>query len=286
MNNFIKNFQNFTEKHHYHILHAVEIKDDIESEALFIPVHTAHDCYSVAKVFVVTAIGMLYDDGLLHPDDIITERLADLCPPNMDQAYRLLTIDHTLRHCLGLPAGYLDIDISHPDAFGTDFLTHILTTPPEYTPGTVSVYTDAAYYLLARLVEKISGLSLETFLWKRLFTPLGFREAAWSKCPEGHAMGATGLYLHTADMAKLGLLYLNHGMYNNTKILSEEWVDLVLSRGYELHSCCNHTAYAKRGMYGQMLMILPEQNRVIAWHACEPENMSALTEWICHYADS
>ena len=53
------------------------------------------------------------------------------------------------------------------------------------------------------------------------------------RCPKGYSIGATGLYLRTEDMVKLGILYLNKGMWKETRVLSEEWVDMVISNEYE-----------------------------------------------------
>lgn len=47
-------------------------------------------------------------------------------------------------------------------------------------------------------------------------------------------MGATGLYLRTEDMIKLGILYLNNGVLKDERIISEEWINLVLQIGMNL----------------------------------------------------
>ena len=222
--------------------------------------------YSVAKAFTMTAIGMLVDDGLLSLDEKITDILAGDYTGIGDERWHDLTVDMTLLHRVGLPKNFLDIDAKDPLAFGEDYLSYTLQQPLEFAPGTDSVYTDAAYYLLARVVEKRVGMSMDTFLWKRLFTPLAFREVAWSRCPLGHAMGATGLYVRTDDVVKLGALYLNGGKWNGKQIISEEWVQTALERGYELQKTGFGESYGKGGMFGQMLLVVPEKNLVAAWH--------------------
>ena len=52
----------------------------------------------------------------------------------------------------------------------------------------------------------------------------------------GYPIGATGLYITTEDMLKLGILYLNNGVYLGKRYVSEEWVRLVISREYEFHA--------------------------------------------------
>ena len=227
------------------------------------------DCYSVAKLFVVTAIGILYDHGMLSPDERVTDVLAaeisDKTRAAMDPDWGRVTLDMALTHRLALPGGFLDIDCIDANTFGSDYLAYMLTHPLTGRHGGERCYTDGAFYLLARCAEARAGMRLDAFLWRELFAPLGYREAAWSCCPMGHAMGATGLYIRTEDMAKLGEIYRTGGSYRGRRILSEEWVRIVRERVYELSpKACG--AVGKGGMRGQMLAIFPD--RVIAWHAC------------------
>ena len=221
---------------------------------------------SVAKAFTATAIGLLADRGMLDVEEKVTDILGADCPEDAHPYWQDTTVHMVLKHQLGLPKNFLDIDSFDARAFGRDYLKYMLTYPLTCPAGGEKVYTDGAYYLLARMVEKRAGESLDNFMWRELFFPLGFREAAWSHCPMGHAMGATGLYIRSEDMAKLGKLYLNGGVWEKQRLLSRTWVDTVLQRGYELVPReADPTAYGKGGMRGQMLMVLPEKNRVVAW---------------------
>lgn len=248
-----------------------------------IKTNPCQNVYSVAKAFVVTAVGLLVDRGLLSTDEVVTDILADEIPESCQPAWYKTTVDMLLLHKVGLPGGFLDIDCYDSRNFGEDYLAYTLTypTPEDYTPDK-STYTDAAFYILSRIVEKRAGEPLDTLLWRELLFPIGCLEAAFSRCPKGHPMGATGLYIRAAEVAKLGSIYLNGGMYGNKRILSETWVGTVLSRGYELKSKCGGRAYGKGGMRGQMLLILPEQKRVIAWQGY---GSADLTEAAINYKD-
>ncbi len=232
------------------------------------PANACQNSYSVAKAFTTTAIGMLRDDGLLSTDERIVDIFADELPEGMDPAWQEMTVHHLLTHTCGFPVGYQDIDAIDPNTFGTpDYLEYLFKTKLDYIPGQGNAYSDAAFYLLGRVVSQKTGEKLDEYLWPRLFYPMGFREVAWSCCPKGYPMGATGLYIYTEDMAKLGDLYLHGGVYNGQRLISEAWVETVKSRGYEFHNLKDGKAYGKGGAFGQMLLFMPERNSVMAWHS-------------------
>ena len=160
----------------------------------------------------------------------------------------------------------------------------MLTYPLVYTPGTDSKYSDGAFYLLARVVEKKTGEVMDNFLWRELLWPMGFQEMAWSHCPKGHAMGATGLYISSEDMAKLGLVYLNKGIYGGERVLSEEWCSIAVERGYAFEWDESHTIYFKGGMCGQKLIVAPAQNRVVALQAYGA-NSNLIADFVRDYKD-
>ena len=241
------------------------------------------DTYSVSKAFVVTAIGMLVDRGLLTTDETLTDILADELPETYNEVWTKTTVHMLLLHKVGLSGGFLDIDCFDATQFGDDYLAYVLNAPiAEDFDLVKETYTDAAFYLLSRIVEKRAGMRTDDFLWQNLFYPTGCREAAWSHCPKGHAMGATGLYIRVEDMLKHGMIYLNGGMYEGKRILSEEWVKTVIDNGYELKSCGGGKAYGKGGMRGQKMMVVPAQNRVVAWLGCGD---NGFTDFCANYED-
>ena len=235
------------------------------------------NCYSVAKVYCVTAIGMLFDEGKIQVSDTIGSIFAEeLEEYGVDPtAWNKVTIHDVMRHRAGFEHGLLDIDAEDSTKWGSqDYLKLVLTEPLVYEPGEKFVYTDAAFYLISRVVTKISGEMLDEFLAKRLFNLTDCREFAFSTCPEGYPIGATGLYIRSADVAKLGYIYLNDGKYGDTQIISKEWVDTVITNGYELTT--DENGYSKGGMRGQFLYINYEKNVAVAWHSYDPDGKTGV----------
>lgn len=272
MQNFLSDMKAFLKEKDYNVYSFAAVKGT--DAPCSIEVNGANPCqdsYSVAKAFTVTALAILCDRGLLSYDeyviDVLKSEISEETMSKMDKRWQSVTVHHALLHRLGLPDGFLDIDALDSHKFGKDFLSYMLTYPLIEDPCVNFRYTDGAYYMLARIAEIRAGMPLDEFLWRELFFPLGFSEAAWSKCPLGHTMGATGLYIRSHDMVKLGALYMNGGEYMGHRILSENAAATVLQRGYELNYCGVGRGYGKGGMRGQMLAVFPDKQTAVAWHA-------------------
>ena len=236
----------------------------------FQPCSNCHNSYSVAKLFIVTALGMLWDEGKIRMDDPL-RRFFDL-PPQADARLAGATVEHAVTPRLGFGEGFLDIDTEDTALYPTqDYLSIVLSHPLAHAPGTHEQYSDAAYYLLSRLISRAAGENADALLNRRLLLPLRFREAAWSRCPMEYPIGATGLYISSADAVKLGALYLCGGELGGRRYLSQAWCAMALERGYELHPLFpddpGNDLTGKWGMYGQLVAFSKSRGFAIALHA-------------------
>lgn len=232
------------------------------------PANPTCNCYSVAKAFVVTAFGILYDRGILTPEMKVYDVLGDLFPIDADENWKKVTLHDVLLHRMGIERDCIDIDNESGESYpsGVDYLSLLLSSPLPHEPGTFYQYNDAGYYLLSRVIERACGSDPADLLRPILMKDMGFRELAWSVCPDGYCIGATGLYIRTEDMVKLGILYINGGEWNGKRVISEEWVDKVIKNQYEF-SKLGSGWYGKGGLNGQMLAFNKELGRAIAWHS-------------------
>ncbi|WJH35673.1 serine hydrolase [Paenibacillus sp. CC-CFT747] len=160
-----------------------------------------------------------------------------------------------------------------------DWVKGFLHAPVDYAPGTHFVYNNGASYVLSALVTKVAGVSLLEYLLPRLFTPIGITAPSWEANPDGISAGGWGLCLPVEDLAKFGLLYLQNGIWNGTSLLPPDWVSEASARqiangddprsdwnqgyGYQFWRC-RHGAYRASGAFGQICLILPEQEVVLA----------------------
>ena len=147
--------------------------------------------------------------------------------------------------------------------------------------------------MLSAIIQKETGEKVINYLYPRLFRPLGIVGATWEESPQGINCGGWGLYLKTEDLAKMGQFFLQKGKWNDKQLLLESWIeeattskiaslpagmrpenlkmkpkdsDWLQGYGYQMWRC-RHNAVRADGANGQYIIILPEQDAVIAMTA-------------------
>lgn len=237
------------------------------------PCNACNAAYSVTKLFIVTMIGILYDKGLIRLDDKITDILSDRLTFHYNPIWDQVTIRHALTHNMGIEQGVIDIDRDDTSQYPSEnYLEFILSYPPTKTPGTYRKYTDVPHYLLSLVIEKVYGKKADEAITEEILNPLHFASTSWAHCPQNHTIGSSGAYMSARDMVKLAWLYRNHGVYQGTRIVSEEWVRLTETEQYDLYPQGQGIFRGKGGLHGQMTMFMREKGIAVAWLAHEPDS--------------
>lgn len=151
---------------------------------------------SNTKQFVAAAMLLLVQDGKLSLDDKIARFLPDLTRAN----------EITVRQLLAHTAGY-------PDYYPLDYLTpwmELPTTvdailadwgrrPLSFDPGSKWEYSNTGYAIAGRIIETVSGMSLDAFIRSRITEKLGMGSAVdtsarpWDASdPQGYEVAALG----------------------------------------------------------------------------------------------
>jgi hypothetical protein len=135
--------------------------------------------------------------------------------------------------------------------------------------------------MLSAIVQRVCGQPIRDYLQPRLFEPLHITDVRWESCPDGVSTGGWGLSLRTEDVAKLGQLYLQKGRWLGAPVIPECWAveavklqqeqppesgaelsDWHQGYGYQFWMC-RHRAYRADGAFGQLCLVLPEQQAVL-----------------------
>src|SRR5687768_14862104 len=124
---------------------------------------------SITKQFTAAAILLLEERGKLKLDDLVKTHLPE-APPAWDR----ITLFHLLTHTAGFPG--LQSPITSPDGTVAGYVTALMQRPLESQPGERFSYTNAGYFVLGHLIQKLTGQSYEAFLRDNLFTPLGMKD--------------------------------------------------------------------------------------------------------------
>ena len=252
--------------------HAVMTENGI-SELVTGKGNPLNNSYSVAKCYAAAAIGLLWDEGKIGLDEPILDVLKGEYDGSGDARWEKVLVRHALGHTMGIEHGYLDIDTEDVQAYGTDdFLQFALSAPLPFEPGEQYCYSDAAYYLVSRMVSRRAGEKLDEFLMRRLLWPMHVQEAAFSRCPRNHPIGATGLYIRSRDMVKLGYLYAQRGAWEGRQLLSEKWIEQEEKEGFAYYQSEELPGvFFKGGMRGQRLYFNPKTNVAIGWTAYDTD---------------
>ena len=109
--------------------------------------------------------------------------------------------------------------ISRPNA-----VQYILDLPMDTIPGTKWHYSTGASHLFSAILTRANGKSTLDFANENLFGPLGIHEFNWEKDPQGNVWGGSALWLKPKDLARVGQLMLNNGIWEGNEIIPESWV--------------------------------------------------------------
>jgi hypothetical protein len=157
-----------------------------------------------------------------------------------------------------------------------DWITFTLNQPMDAEPGTKWAYNSGGSALMAEIIRKQTGQHVDKYAEKYLFGPLGIRDYHWKKTPTGHPDTEGGLYLEAEDLARIGQLYLNDGMWNGKRILPAGWANEATTRhadvapngpgyGYQWwrYDRRGTDVWAGNGFGGQFIIIVPA-HKVVA----------------------
>jgi len=232
---------------------------------------------SVSKQFTATAILILYEEGLLGLDDKVIKYYPEF-------PYDEITVRHLLNHTSGLPKYFWLAEHkwqkeTPPENSEVMDLIAEYKLPLFFSPGRNFDYSNTGYFVLASIVEKISGDDFGNFIETNIFKPLamnnsfvyrfekdsindnqldgyrvyrGWRHAKISGTVNDAVTGDKNVYSTTEDLFKW-ITGLNSG-----KIISKKSLDKMYTKG--------ETRYGRKVPYGFGFRIVDKNSEKVIYH--------------------
>lgn len=255
---------------------------------------------SATKSIMALLIGIALDKGQIESID---NKVLDFFPDYKVKRGEKTIYDVTIKHLLTMRAPYKCKGDPWTKVCSSDNWTY---SSLDFLGGRRGLtdefkYQTVCLHILSGILYKATNMKTVDYANKYLFEPLGIKnhinylaetaqehkQFTIEKIPKGNVwfcdtdgLGTPGygLCMSAEDMAKIGLLCLNQGKYDNKQIISSKWIDEMTSprtvegpnfRGMEYGYLwwiidSKKNIYAAIGNSGNVIYINPEKNIVVA----------------------
>jgi len=185
--------------------------------------------WSTAKSFTSALIGMVIDQGLISSvDDKACLYLSDWdcdevvclsldCPKARSEI--------SIRDLLEMRSGLEDENIGGLSIYSStdNQLFFALNRLAVKTRGTEFLYSNSDSMILSGILENATGMTVKELAERDLFSTIGMTGDWWSD-KEGHTMTYCCIDATSRDFARFGLLFARNGMWQDTQVITQEWV--------------------------------------------------------------
>lgn len=245
--------------------------------------------WSLTKIFISTIVGVVVNEKLYEnfEDTPITKFIPDLKGRINDSV--------SVKDLLSMTSG-----LNYPTTKFGKFISKINFLPylevhygdnlfsyaikkakSTSAPGVNFRYSQLDSILLTIVLRealKKCNYNITSYLQEKIWNPLGMEENAFfavDNSKDSIERGASGLFLSSIDVAKIGKLYLDKGVVNKKNILSKSWVDESINSNKDMSNFWRHTinnkinsieykdVYATGANGNELLYLVPEENIII-----------------------
>ena len=254
----------------------------IVSEAYAAPFHSGlrHDLRSVTKSVIATLVAAAIQERRIASDD---QKVLAFFPEHKANGpgQEALSVRHLLDMTTGIQWREWPYNAESDGRqlwASPDWGDFILAREVSAAPGTKFQYIAAAPHLLSIILTRSTGSNAAEYARRHLFNVLGIDDFSWAADPKGHTVGESALRLKPRDMAKLGLLHLRQGRWEDRQLLAVGWTDALFSTAGVTHGVATNAPptyrnlwwtdvsvpyAAAQGRHGQHIVLLPKQDIVL-----------------------
>ncbi|GAA1299343.1 serine hydrolase domain-containing protein [Pseudonocardia xinjiangensis] len=229
----------------------------------------SNNVHSVSKSILQAVLATAIEKGFINSlDDTVSRYLPGY--PNADRI--------TLRNLIEMRSGlrWTEDRTEYRIEKESDWVWAILDQGLVATPGTVFTYSSGNTHVLSAVIQAATKTGTCQFAENNLLTPLGITVEHWGRDPQGIYSGGYNVYLNTREMATFGLLYLDDGTHNGTRVIPEWAVTAAAtttttengsgpgySQGWWTRTIAGHDMYFAWGYGGQFIYVMPDLDTVL-----------------------
>lgn len=248
--------------------------------------HTSQRTWSVAKSIAATIIGAAVHDGFL---DVKKPAMIDEWQSPIDPRKRI-TLENLLQMASGLDSNKAGNRTDRLYAGGGRVSDSATENALETAPGTRWKYANNDTLLAVRALKNAfpNTSTYNKYPFMALLNKLGMNDTFLETDWEGNFILSSQVWTTSRDLARLGVLYLQDGIWNGERLLPEGWGGYVSAatgpqppKGYpgygaqfwlynERFPDIPNDTYAARGNRGQFLVIVPSRNVVMVRRGYDP----------------
>ena len=243
--------------------------------------------HSVSKSFTCMAVGLAIQEGKLSLDTKLKDLFPEHAKNNSSEDPALRPGELTLYNLLRMASGHDSPPLWADERASLqekDWVKYYMSLPLDRAPGETFTYSSGDTFMISALVQASVGETVKDYLTPRLFEPLGMHDVSWETSPLGVTLGCAGLSISNEELSRFGQLLLQKGMWEGKPLIPAEWIDFVTrkqidnqgspdwSQGYGCQFwMCRHEAYRADGAHGQLCIVIPGKEAVIAVNSQEDD---------------
>lgn len=241
--------------------------------------------HSISKSFTCMAVGLAIEEGKLALNSRLGEffqrhsSMVDTLEPSLDPGN--ITLYNLLRMSSGHDSPPLWAN-ERASLKEKDWAKYYMSLPLDRTPGETFTYSSGDTFMISAMLQAATGETVRDYLTPRLFEPLGIENVHWESSPLGVTLGCAGLFISNEELSVFGQLLLQRGLWEGQQIVPEAWIRFVSTKQIDTkgnpdwaqgYGCqfwmCTHDAYRADGASGQLCIIIPGKDAVIAVNSQE-----------------